>query len=201
MFKIYQQPFFFTDEKRLTFNTWNVQQSQNSKNPWWTIIDVPKVKVFSYENVLTKEPLSYCAIAPISHMFRQIYAIPFPPKTCVLKSVTTLPKYRRKGIAYQLLDKVCKLHKNKVDYMILETNRGNVGALELYKKLGFYEWTHPSLTSYKKTIQTFEEQIILQHIKNISKKELSDFHDENYYYFSSKIRDREIIVLVKNLNE
>lgn len=52
--------------------------------------------------------------------------------------IATGLSYRRKGVATKLLSEAVEMLKNLgVNRLLLEVNETNIGAIELYKKLGF----------------------------------------------------------------
>ena len=52
--------------------------------------------------------------------------------------IATGLSYRRKGVATKLLSEAIGMLKNLgVNRLLLEVNETNIGAIELYKKLGF----------------------------------------------------------------
>lgn len=65
-------------------------------------------------------------------------------------NVAVLPQYRRNGFGQTLLEHVIKDCQNALEFISLEVRVSNVGAISLYKKLGFSEvglrkrfYTHP----------------------------------------------------------
>lgn len=54
--------------------------------------------------------------------------------------IATVPGYRRRGIAYRLLDFATKTEKGRgLECLFLEVREGNVAARNLYKSYGFRE--------------------------------------------------------------
>lgn len=67
-----------------------------------------------------------------------------------ITNIAILPQYRRKGFGKTLLEYVINDCKNALEFISLEVRLSNIGAISLYKKLGFNEvgtrkrfYTHP----------------------------------------------------------
>ncbi len=55
-------------------------------------------------------------------------------------SVAVLPQYRRKGIAYQMMKQTMRrMLEANIHTIYLEVRKSNTPAIELYKKLNYYE--------------------------------------------------------------
>ncbi len=55
-----------------------------------------------------------------------------------MMNLAVLPAYRRSGVGETLVrELICRLQKQQVGCLTLEVRASNVGAIELYQKLGF----------------------------------------------------------------
>lgn len=71
------------------------------------------------------------SLVPFRHHHKKIY---------LLANIAVLPEHRRKGIAYSLIEKAIQhIREKKIKNVWLNVRADNVGAIDLYKKLGFVE--------------------------------------------------------------
>ena len=75
-------------------------------------------------------------------------------------SLATNKKYRRKGVASELLrDLLIKAKKNKIKKIFLEVSKNNFPAIKMYKKFGFYKTGNRK--NYYKTITGFADAYVM----------------------------------------
>ena len=92
--------------------------------------------IFSY--VCTSGGMCYCAVADgkvVAYIIGRVIA----PEGEVYR-IATRPGYRRRGIAYRLLDYACKCERGRgLETLFLEVRSRNVPARNLYTSYGFRE--------------------------------------------------------------
>lgn len=193
-------PFNFEDIKRFEFNNLIVIQSQSSRNPFWSIIDVYSARHYCIEN--HDDLVSYCMVFNLNHNAYSIYNLPQNIKVCVLRSVNTLKKYRKMGYCEKMLRNIFEiLKRDKYEYVFLETHIGNYRAINLYRKLGFNLWTSENMKNYKKDIWNCEQEQIPLYVKNLKdykgEEEYKDFIEDNSFLLDKV--NSEVILMIKKL--
>lgn len=79
-----------------------------------------------------------------------------------VEDICVSPKYRKQGIAYEMLVHIVELCKSlNSDYILLEVAKNNVSARALYEKMEF-ETIHVRKNYYKIANEQFDDAILMR---------------------------------------
>ena len=178
--KIYEYNFNNTNlplELKQTVNIYKTTHLENrtyNKFLYNTILNFEKTKIFALINK-SNIMVSYAFLFKVKKEYEKTFNL--PNQTYIIREVTTLPQFRRKGYCKKLMNWINNYYKDK--FIFLEVNGTNTKALKCYSFLKsytnnnlqvYYDKFHLETIKWINSMDSNSKQIMLNEMPHIISK-------------------------------